>query len=61
MDNLVYKMMLTNAKNYLANIDYEDKYFGNNLTAFDITSALAICLAKQPEDVMIDLALIGDQ
>lgn len=58
MENIYYKMMINNAKQYLKNVDpnapiksIDDK----PLNAFDISSVLSIVTGKLKEDIVVDL------
>ena len=55
MNNLLYKMMITNVKSYLRKQTEMNKLDNDHFNAFTFSSILAICLGKTKEDIMSDI------
>ena len=54
MDNVLYNMMINNAKEFLKENNSEEN---EGINAFRISEVLAICTGKLKEDIVLELSL----
>ena len=54
MDNEIYKMMISNAKQHLKEQDPNNPK-EDDFSAFKISEVLSLCLCKTKEDVIMDI------
>lgn len=55
MNNPLWKMMITNAQEYLKSIPETERDSGKHLDVFTISQVLAVCTAKVPADIVVEI------
>jgi hypothetical protein len=57
MENELWKMMISNAQDYLSSTTEVERETGRVVTAMQISEVLAVCTGKLKEDIILELAL----